>query len=231
MSAFTSRGTPTAATRTSARRHTSARSRVRECAVVTVASSASRSWTSGLPTSFERPTTTASAPFSSTPAVAQQLHHARRRARDERLAALRQQAGADRGEAVDVLERVDQPGHLVAVDLRRHRELEQDAGDLGVLVQASGSARRPRPAASRPGARGGSSACPPSRTPGACCARRPPTRGRRRRGSWRARGPDCRPRPTRPTSCRTCSRTRSETGLPSMTRALMSALQSFFSGA
>ncbi len=68
MSAVTSRGTPTAATSTSARRQTSARSRVREWHWVTVALAASSSAATGLPTSFERPSTTASAPVSSTPA-------------------------------------------------------------------------------------------------------------------------------------------------------------------
>ena len=53
---------PTAATSTSARRQTAARSRVRECATVTVAFAASSSCAIGLPTSLERPTTTASAP-------------------------------------------------------------------------------------------------------------------------------------------------------------------------
>ena len=66
-SAPSSRGTPTAATSTSARRQTSARSRVREWQTVTVALAASSRRATGTPTSFERPTTTASAPSSSTP--------------------------------------------------------------------------------------------------------------------------------------------------------------------
>ncbi len=57
-----SRGRPTAAISTSARAQTSARSRVREWHVVTVAFSASSSCAIGLPNRFERPTTTASAP-------------------------------------------------------------------------------------------------------------------------------------------------------------------------
>src|ERR671922_2228789 len=62
----TSPARPTAATSTSARRHTAARSRVREWQVVTVALAASSSAASGLPTRSERPTTTASAPSSAT---------------------------------------------------------------------------------------------------------------------------------------------------------------------
>ena len=57
-------GRPTAANSRSARRATAGRSRVFECATVTVAFSASSSWISGLPTMLERPTTTASMPAS-----------------------------------------------------------------------------------------------------------------------------------------------------------------------
>jgi hypothetical protein len=69
MPAFTILGTPAAATSTSARRHTAARSRVLEWHCVTVAFAASSSAATGLPTSFERPITTASAPRSSAPAT------------------------------------------------------------------------------------------------------------------------------------------------------------------
>ena len=68
MSAVISPGEPAAAISTSARRQVAARSRVREWQWVTVALAASSSAASGLPTSCERPTTTASAPSSSTPA-------------------------------------------------------------------------------------------------------------------------------------------------------------------
>ena len=77
-------GCPTAATSTSARRHTSPRSRVREWQTVTVAFSASSSEATGLPTRSLRPTTTASAPSSGGVARAQQLDHARRRRRHQR---------------------------------------------------------------------------------------------------------------------------------------------------
>ena len=57
-------GRPTAATTISARRTTSARFLVRECAMVTVQLSPSRSCAIGLPTMFDRPSTTASMPDS-----------------------------------------------------------------------------------------------------------------------------------------------------------------------
>jgi len=65
-----SRGTPTAATRMSAWEQTASRSRVREWHIVTVAFAISSRRATGTPTSFERPTTTAWAPSSSTPSWA-----------------------------------------------------------------------------------------------------------------------------------------------------------------
>ena len=53
---------PTAATRMSAARHSAARSIVFECAIVTVQSSANKSIAIGLPTMFDRPSTTAFIP-------------------------------------------------------------------------------------------------------------------------------------------------------------------------
>ena len=58
---------PTAATRTSASRHTAARSRVREWQTVTVACSRRSSAAIGLPTIWLRPTTTARRPASGMP--------------------------------------------------------------------------------------------------------------------------------------------------------------------
>ncbi len=55
-------GRPTAATTMSARRVIAGRSRVRECAMVTVQCACSSSCAIGLPTMLERPTTTASRP-------------------------------------------------------------------------------------------------------------------------------------------------------------------------
>ena len=61
-------GRPTEATSRSASRQTAARSRVREWQTVTVAWRRSRSRATGLPTMFERPTTTARFPARSSPA-------------------------------------------------------------------------------------------------------------------------------------------------------------------
>ncbi len=62
QSALTISALPTAATRMSASRQTPGRSAVREWAMVTVQSAASRSWAIGLPIRLERPTTTARLP-------------------------------------------------------------------------------------------------------------------------------------------------------------------------
>jgi hypothetical protein len=67
--------------------------------------------------------------------AAQQLHHARRCARAQARPPLGQQARGDRGEAVDVLARVDDLRQRGPVDLRRRRELEQDAGNRGIGVE------------------------------------------------------------------------------------------------
>ena len=96
ISAVDSRGEPTAATRTSARGQTAARSRVREWQTVTVAFSPSSS-------DGQRPADEDRAADDDRlgalelgARVAQQLDHARRRARDEARAALGEQAGARR---------------------------------------------------------------------------------------------------------------------------------------
>ena len=68
ISAVTMRGCPTALTTTSARRTKSARFSVREWQMVTVQFSRSSIMARGFPTMFERPTTTAFAPDSGTPA-------------------------------------------------------------------------------------------------------------------------------------------------------------------
>ena len=60
-------GRPAATTRISADDVTAARSAVREWHTVTVASRASSNWATGLPTTAERPTTTARRPLSATP--------------------------------------------------------------------------------------------------------------------------------------------------------------------
>ena len=172
QSPLISSGTPTAAIRTSARRHTSARSRVREWQVVTVALAASSIAEIGLPTRSERPTTTASAPSSVTSWRRSSSMHAARRARPQAREALDQQAGRDRRQPVDVLAGVDLRGQRRAVDLRRRRELEQDAVDRRVRVElvqqrADLVVRRVvRQAGGR------SRGCRPRRSPSACRRRR-----------------------------------------------------------
>ena len=69
MSPVTKRGLPIAATRMSARRVWKARSLVFEWHTVTVAPALVSSAAIGLPTMFERPITTASAPCTCTPAL------------------------------------------------------------------------------------------------------------------------------------------------------------------
>lgn len=61
---------PTAATRMSARRHSAGKSRVLECAIVTVAFAASNNAAIGRPTIADRPSTTARAPSTTIPLAA-----------------------------------------------------------------------------------------------------------------------------------------------------------------
>ena len=114
---------------TSARRQTPGRSRVREWQIVTVALAPSSSWAIGLPKRFERPMTTASAPSSCAPASSSRIItpagvHGR-----SPVAPEREQAGADRREAVDVLAGVDEPGQLDAVEVVGDRQLAEDPAD------------------------------------------------------------------------------------------------------
>ena len=108
-----SRARPTAAISTSARAQTARRSRVREWQIVTVAFSASSSCAIGLPNRFERPTTTASAPSSSTPVSREQLHHAR--------AACTGAARAGRATSRPALTGVSPSTSLSGIDHRRQR--------------------------------------------------------------------------------------------------------------
>ena len=64
-----------------------------------------------------------------------QPHAAERRARHQRRQAARQPPDIERVEAVHVLGRVDGGDDLVCVDLRRQRQLHQDAVDVGVGVE------------------------------------------------------------------------------------------------
>ena len=106
-------------------------------------------------------------PRTSTPALAQQLHHALRRARDEAGAALGQQPRASRGQPVDVLGRVDRRDHGVLVDAGRGAGAGRGSRRRRRRRSAPRPGRAARPARSRRPARGGSSACRPPR----CCLR------------------------------------------------------------
>ena len=151
ISAVSSRGIPTAATSTSARRVTAPRSRVREWQTVTVAFSRSSSAATGLPTRSLRPTTTASAPSSGGAGLAQQHHHAGRRGREEPVLTQRQQPRIVAVEAVDVLARVDRGDHLGRVQV------------CSAAAAAPGSrARARRRSARRPARRGPPGPCPPA---------------------------------------------------------------------
>jgi hypothetical protein len=65
----------------------------------------------------------------------QQVQAAERRARHQRVEAGRQPPGVERVEAVDVLGRVDRGDHPRGVDLRRQRQLDEDAVDALVGVE------------------------------------------------------------------------------------------------
>ena len=135
QSAFTRRGEPTAATRMSARRQTPARSAGPRVANgdrgVRVQEQAG-----------ERPADQDRAAdhhrlraLRLDPGVAEELHHALRRARHQARAALGEQSGASGGQPVDVLPRVDRGDHRVLVDLLGERQLDQDPVHLVVGVQ------------------------------------------------------------------------------------------------
>ena len=105
---------------------------MREWHTVTVAFSASSSCAIGLPNRFERPTTTASAPSSSTPAWASSSItpagvHGRRPGRPSD-----EQAGVDRGQPVDVLLGPDQAGEGGAVEVPGDGQLQEDPADSPV---------------------------------------------------------------------------------------------------
>ena len=105
--------------------------------------------------------------------AAQQLHHARRRARPQAAAGPGRAGPADIG----VRPSTSLPGGICAVsaravDLRRRRELEQDPGHARVGVELA-QERLDLLVGRRPGAAGGRSPrCRPRPTPSACCRRR-----------------------------------------------------------
>ena len=89
--------------------------------------------------------------------------------------------------AVDVLARIDPLGHALAVDVRRQRQLHQDAVHRRVGVERVDEREelgfRGRP----PEDRARTTACRPRRSSAACCARRRATRDRRRHARPRDR--------------------------------------------
>ena len=107
---------------------------MREWQTVTVALAASSRRATGTPTSFERPTTTASAPSSSTPSWRSSSITPAGVQGTRPGRAVGEQAGVDRGEAVDVLAGIDRGDHRVGIDLVGDRQLDEDAVD--VLVEA-----------------------------------------------------------------------------------------------
>ena len=194
-------GRPIAATRISARRHSAARSRVREWATVTVQWAASSRAATGLPTMLERPITSARRPARSSPSVRRNRQHAgHRRARHEqarrrRAAGREQPADVERVEAVDVLRRIDRLEHARGVDLLRQRQLDQDAVhrrvgvercDLREQVASADVGRQLEQPPSMPMSRPRSSPwC--ARRPGSPDGRRPGPRAGRAARPWRAR--------------------------------------------
>ena len=124
-------GRPTAATSTSAARHSAGRSRVRECATVTVALRADQQQRHRLADDQAAPTTTRPAPSSGDAGAVEQPHHAARRAGHRARLAAHQAAEVDRREPVHVLVGVD------AVGDQRPRRAGRGPG-------AARASRRPR---------------------------------------------------------------------------------------
>ena len=188
MSAVTRPGEPTAATSTSASRHTAARSRVREWQCVTVAFAASSSCAIGLPTRIERPSTTALAPSSSRPAslsssitpagVHGTIASSRPCTSRPAFAAVRPSTSL----AGSISEIISSWSRWSG-----QRQLEQDAVHAVVRVERADQLGELVRRARRRRARGGTTRCRPRPSPRASCARRPPRPGRRRRGSSRGR--------------------------------------------
>ena len=118
----------------------------------------------------------------------EQVHDAARRARQRAGEAQDEPAQVDRVQPVGVLVRVDQLQHPAGVDVLGQRQLHDVAvagvvgvelGDdrLDVLLGGVGAAGR-----------GGSTRCPPRRSPGACPPRTPGSPGRRRPARCPGRG-------------------------------------------
>ena len=127
------------------------------------------------------------APSSADLVVVEQLDHAGGRARAQARAVEHELADALGMEAVDVLGGVDARERARLVEAVRQRALHEDAVHGGIGVERVDRARRARPAAWSPAARGGTSACRPRPSARSCAARRSASRDRRRRAPWRDR--------------------------------------------
>ena len=124
-------------------RRGAARSRVREWQTVTVASSLTSRNAAGIPTTGDRPMTTASLPCDLDPGPAQDLDRGVGGRRQEAVVAEAEEAGVERMDAVDVLGRIDRVDDRAQADRRRQRHLDDDAVDRRVVVElADGGGRR-----------------------------------------------------------------------------------------
>ena len=129
---------PMAAIRISAWRTTAGRSRVREWHTVTVAFRPISSNAAGIPTIFERPSTTAFAPSILIPILFKQVDAAIGcTGHEERLSSfLGQATDVDRGETVHIFFDIDQRENPVPRQyVSGHGQLHQDAADLRIGIQ------------------------------------------------------------------------------------------------
>ena len=152
--------------------HTAGKSSVLEWAMVTVAFSASSNCATGLPTMLERPITTASSPASEACTVLASTHAAERRARHQARQPAGEPAGIERMESVHVLVRIDGGDDLVGVDLRRQRQLHQNAVDLRVGIEPRDQVEQFGLAHAPPANAGRTTACRPRSPPWTCCGHR-----------------------------------------------------------
>ena len=90
----------------------------------------------GIPTTGERPITTASAPTIAIAGSFQDLERGVRRRRNEALEPEPEQPRVERMDAVDVLVRVDRVDHGTNADTRGQGHLHDDPGDLVVRTQS-----------------------------------------------------------------------------------------------
>ena len=120
----------------SARRVWTARSRVFVWQTVTVAPPFTSMNATGIPTTGDRPTTTASAPGIVDPRALEHLEGGVGRGRDEALVAQPEEPRVERVDPVDVLERIDDVDDGPQGDPGRERQLDDDPGDAPVVVEA-----------------------------------------------------------------------------------------------